>query len=93
MSGATATYMVTEPVFSYELRARLLHAAAMGEVVSFDAVVINTAFERNEPQTFTVRVNGAQFDAPGAFDVTDSDGHIIQIKLPELGPVEFTLYT
>lgn len=92
MSGGLTTFVVVEPVFSWELRSLLLHAAATGQTTSFKATSLDDTSQPPVQHTFTVKVTGAQFEAPAAFDVTDQDGHIIQIKLPEFGPVEFTVY-
>ena len=93
MSGGMATYMVVEPVFPWELRALLMHAANVGKPVSFTAQLLDNPEDTRPNKQFSVTVTDAQFTAPQAFDVRDEDGHIIQIKLPELGPVEFTVYT
>ena len=92
MSGGLTTFMVVEPVFPWELRSLLLHAAVTGQKASFKATSLDDPELPPVPHTFTVKVTSAQFEAPAAFDVTDQDGHIIQIKLSELGPVEFTVY-
>lgn len=93
MSGGTATYMVVDPVFPWELRALLMHAATIGRTISFTAQWIDGPNETESSQReFEVTVTDAQFTAPQAFDMRDQDGNIIQIKLPEFGPVEFTLY-
>lgn len=91
MSGGATTYMVVEPQFPWELRSRLLRAADHGTSATFVATIqddINPSPERHD---FTVKVMSAQFDAPAAFDLTDQDGHYLQIVLPEFGPVVFDI--
>lgn len=94
MSGGVTTYRVVEPASPWGLRSRLLRAAEEDALASFDAVSTDDPLSEPARRTFTVKVASAQFDAPQAFDVTDEDGHLFQIKLPELfGPVEFDLFT
>lgn len=92
MSGGMATYRVVEPLFPWELFARLMQAATLRKNAEFEAESVDDANIPPLRKVFTVKVNSAQFDAPAAFDVTDDEGHMIQIKLPEFGPVEFFLY-
>lgn len=93
MSGGVTTYVVVEPMFPWELRSRLLRAAEIGTTASFDAETSEDPSPDKQCKTFTVKVTAAQFQAPVAFELLDEDENYIQIRLPELGPVEFEAVT
>jgi len=91
MSGQT-TFKVVEPEFQHELFSRLLHAAAVGTTATFEAVSEDDPREQPERHNFTVRVKTVHFELPCAFDVTDQDMNIFQIKLFKGDRPTFTVF-